>query len=107
MSEPESAAAGQPEEQLPPPPATFSFLVFSLRTQTELHLGLLNFGEEGQKQEPDLGAARHSIDILAMLQEKTKGNLTLEEQRLIDNSLTELRFRYVHVVEEMHRPKQS
>jgi hypothetical protein len=99
MSEPESAAAGQPEEQLPLPPATFSFLILSLRTQTELHLGLLHFDEEDQRQGPDLGAARHSIDILAMLQEKTRGNLTIEEQRLIDNSLTELRFRYVQAAE--------
>jgi hypothetical protein len=107
MSEPESAAAGQPEEQLPLPPATFNFLILSLRTQTELHLGLLHFGEEDQEQRPDLGAARHSIDLLAMLQEKTRGNLTLEEQRLIDNSLTELRFRYVQAVEAKGRAAQT
>ena len=40
-----------------------------------------------------------SIDLLAMLQGKTRGNLTLEEQRLLENSLTELRFRYVQAVE--------
>ncbi|HSW51513.1 MAG TPA: DUF1844 domain-containing protein [Bryobacteraceae bacterium] len=106
MSEPASAAAGQPGEQPSPPPATFSFLVFSLRTQAELHLGLLHLGEETEKPEPDLGAARHSIDMLAMLQEKTRGNLTLEEQRLLDNSLTELRFRFVQAVEESSRSKQ-
>ena len=44
--------------------------------------------------------ARHSIDLLAILQSKTKGNLTLEEQRLLENSLTELRFRYVQALEE-------
>ncbi|MFB3778409.1 MAG: DUF1844 domain-containing protein [Bryobacteraceae bacterium] len=107
MSEPASAAAGQPREQASPPPATFGFLVFSLRTQAELHLGLLHFGEETEKPEPDLGAARHSIDLLAMLQEKTRGNLTLEEQRLIDNSLTELRFRFVQAAEEKSRSGQS
>ena len=46
-------------------------------------------------------AARHAIDMLAMLQEKTKGNLSLEEQRLIENSLTELRFRFVQVSETL------
>ena len=106
MSEPESAATGQQEEQASPPPATFSFLVFSLRTQAELQLGLIHFGEEQEKPEPDLGAARHSIDILAMLQEKTRGNLTIEEQRLVDNALTELRFRYVQAVEEKNRSQQ-
>jgi hypothetical protein len=107
MNESESAAAGQQEEQSSAPAATFSFLVFSLRTQAELQLGLLHFGEEQEKPEPDLGAARHSIDILAMLQEKTRGNLTLEEQRMIDNSLTELRFRYVQAVEEKNRSRLS
>ena len=38
--------------------------------------------------------------MLGVLQEKTKGNLTLEEQRLLENSLTELRFRYVQALEE-------
>jgi hypothetical protein len=44
--------------------------------------------------------ARHSIDLLGVLQEKTKGNLTLEEQRLVENSLTELRFRFIQALEE-------
>ncbi len=76
------------------PPASFAFLVLSLRAQCEAALGLTPFGEE-EKQEPDLDVARHGIDLLGILLEKTKGNLTLEEQRLLENSLTELRFRYV------------
>jgi hypothetical protein len=83
------------------PPATFTFLVLSLRAQTELQLGLMNFGEENEKPEPDLYFARHSIDLLGVLLEKTKGNLTLDEQRLLENSLTELRFRFVQVSEEV------
>ena len=81
----------------PLPPPTFEFLVFSLKTQAEIRLGLLQFGEENDG--PDLPAARHSIDLLAMIAEKTKGNLALDEQRLIENSLTELRFRFVQVSE--------
>ena len=87
------------DQDYPLPPATFEFLVLSLRTQTEMHLGLLYSGEEKDQPEPDFRIARHSIDLLAMLQEKTRGNITLEEQRLIENSLTELRFRYVQAME--------
>ena len=94
----------QPEESLESeasrpalPPPSFDFLIYSLRLQTEMNLGLLPFGE---KQKPDFELARHNIDLLAVLQEKTKGNLTLEEQRDLDNSLTELRFRFVQAQEK-------
>lgn len=80
----------------PTPPATFEFLVLSLKMQAEMRLGLIPMGEE-ENTKPDLPAARHAIDLLAMILEKTKGNLSLEEQRLAENSLTELRFRYVQV----------
>ena len=106
MSEPESAAAGQPEEHIPLPPASFALLVLSLRTQAEMQLGLLHFGEEKDRPEPDLDGARHAIDLLAVLQEKTRGNLTLEEQRLLDNSLTELRFRFVQTAGESSKGTQ-
>ena len=80
------------------PPPTFEFLIFSLRTQAEMSLRLISFGpEEGEKEPPDFNAARHAIDLMAMLVEKTKGNLSLEEQRQLENSLTELRFRFVQV----------
>ena len=87
------------EEKIPLPPASFALLVLSLRTQVEMQLGLLHFGEEKDQPEPDFEAARHAIDLLGILHEKTKGNLTLEEQRLLENSLTELRFRYVQASE--------
>lgn len=86
------------ENEIPLPPASFEFLVLSLRMQAEMNLGLHNLGED--QPQPDLRIARHSIDLLATLQEKTKGNLSMEEQRLLDNSLTELRFRYLQVFEE-------
>ena len=86
------------ESGIPLPPPTFEFLVFSLKMQTEMRLGLLKMGE-GMDEPPDLQAARHAIDMLAMLAEKTRGNLSVEEQRLIENSLTELRFRFVQVSE--------
>ena len=85
------------EHEIPLPPPSFEFLVISFKTQIEMHLGVLDLGEG--KQEPNLRLARHTIDMLAMLQEKTRGNLSYEEQRLIDNSVTEARFRYLQAVE--------
>jgi hypothetical protein len=94
------------ESDFPLPPATFEFLVFSLKTQAEIRLGILDIGEEKDAR-PDLGGARHAIDLLSMLAEKTRGNLTLEEQRLIENAVTELRFRYVHASEEASKSKAA
>jgi len=85
--------------EIPLPPASFTFIVLSLRAQAEMQLGLMHFGEE-EKPEPDIAMARHTIDLMAVLLEKTKGNLEIEEQRLLENSLTELRFRFVQVSEE-------
>ena len=100
MSDVESTAPQAAEERrIPLPPASFSFLVLSLRAQAEMQLGLMHFGQE-EKPEPDLVIARHTIDMMGILLEKTKGNLTLEEQRLLENSLTELRFRFVQVSDE-------
>ncbi len=70
----------------------------SLRWQAEMQMGMYGAGEA--KRPPDLEGARHTIDLMGVLQEKTRGNLTLEEQRLLENSLTELRFRYVQAVNE-------
>lgn len=89
--------------QLPIPPADFFFLVESILMQAQMQLGLLSFGEAEEDSEPNLPLARHSIDLLAMIAEKTNGNLTAEEQRLLENGLTELRFRYVQVSEDLAR----
>jgi hypothetical protein len=93
--------------QLPIPPADFMFLVESILMQAQLQLGLLDLGEEEEQPEPNLPLARHSIDLLAMLSEKTKGNLSPEEQRLLENGLTELRFRYVQVAEDVNHGTQT
>ena len=93
-------------EQIPQPPASFTFLVLSLRAQAEVQLGLMHFGEE-EKPQPELPLARHTIDMIGVLLEKTKGNLTLEEQRLLENTLTELRFRFVQISEESAKAAQQ
>jgi|SRR5579864_4309541 len=101
MSDVENASQQQEVEgRISLPPASFEFLALSLRAQAEWQLGLVHFGSEQDRPKPDLDLARHSIDLLAVLQQKTKGNLTLEEQRLLENSLTELRFRFVQALEE-------
>jgi hypothetical protein len=103
MSDEES----QLPDDMPVPPATFEFFVQSMRMQAEYSLGLLHFGEEKDRRQPDLRAARYSIDLLSMIVEKTKGNLSLEEQRLIENSLTELRFRFVQVSDELSKQQPA
>ena len=92
------------ENEQPLPPATFEFFVLSMKMQAEMHMGLLNFGDEKDRPKTDFRVARHSIDLLAMFAEKTKGNLSMDEQRLIENSLTELRFRYVQAMEAGKQP---
>jgi len=90
----------------PLPPATFEFLAESLRLQAEMQLGLMRLGAEEQPP-ADLDLARHTIDLMGMLQEKTRGNLSLEEQRLLENSLTLLRFRYVQAAGEAKKAKPA
>jgi len=75
-------------------------LVLSMKMQAEVQLGLIHFGDEKDRPEPNLPLAQHAIDLLAVIEQKTRGNLTLEEQRLVENSLTELRFRFVQIKEQ-------
>ena len=94
------------EPNFPLPPANFVFLVESILMQAQMQLGLLNFGEKDEEPEINFPLARHSIDLLGMLQDKTRGNLTSEEQRLLENGLTELRFRFVQVSDEQKRKNE-
>ena len=98
-----------PASHPPLPPPTFDFLVYSLRLQAEMSLGVLPFSPAGEDNlpEPDFDMARHHIDLLAMLQDKTKGNLSMEEQRALDNSVTELRFRFVQARQNRAKGNQE
>ena len=84
---------------MPIPPADFSFLVYSLTTQAQIQLGLLRV-DENDSPRANLPIARHTIDMLGMLQEKTQGNLDMQEKLLLENSLTDLRYRYVQASQE-------
>lgn len=83
------------EQESPPlPEVNFNSLIFSLSSSALFHLGEIGDPQTGEKKK-DLPLARHAIDTIDMLEEKTKGNLTEEEARFIENVLTDLRWRYV------------
>ena len=82
--------AGQPEEV---PPVDFVTFVLSLSAQALVHLGVAIPG--GPQPELDLPLAKHTIDLLGILETKTSGNLTGEEERILQQVLTDLRLRYV------------
>ncbi len=106
MSDVEKNESGQFDFDIPLPPPSLTFIVLSLRAQAEMQLGLMHFGEE-EKPKPELAMARHTIDLMAVLLEKTKGNLTIEEQRYLENSLTELRFRFIQVSGEQEKAESQ
>ena len=75
--------------------------------QAQMQLGLFKLDETSDEEpEVNLPLARHSIDLLGMLQEKTQGNLTTEEHRLLENGVTELRFRFVQAVDAQKRTSE-
>jgi hypothetical protein len=98
--------AGQPSAAAPPPPTaeapradepvTFSTFVLGLSTQALLHLGEIP-DPVSNTTERDLGAAKHVIDILALLRDKTRSNLEPDEEALLDSMLYDLRMRYVEL----------
>src|SRR5438067_9498420 len=80
------------------PGLDFNALVLSLGSSAIIHLGEAPDPTTGQKRDqPDFPMAQQSIDLLAMLQEKTRGNLTGEEAKFLDNMLYDLRLLYVQV----------
>jgi hypothetical protein len=108
------AGEARPEDDVAPPPAAaapqaaapgggpaptlpavdFHTFVLSLGSSALLHLGELEHPDVGAPQK-DLPLAKHTIDILVMLEEKTRGNLTPAEEKLIGSLLYDLRLRYV------------
>jgi hypothetical protein len=90
----EAESARQQSEQLPDP--TFAELVNLVVTPALAGLGLMQ-GPNGQPMPPNPDLAKHFIDVLQMLDEKTKGNLDEQEKQLLDQVLYELRMRYVEM----------
>ena len=86
----------QPRPQMPE--ANFSGLVSMLATQAFYALGLIRpEGGEGKKVEPDWEIAKFNIDMLSMLEEKCKSNLTEEEAGILKSSLEQLRMLFVQL----------
>jgi hypothetical protein len=108
-AEAEKEAAGRPAEAEQPaearpsaaargplPPANLTFLVSSLYLQGIIALGLMP-NPVTKKPEVELDHAKHAIDMLTMLQQKTEGNRTPEESTELEDALHELRIAYVTV----------
>ena len=81
-------------QRVPLPEVNFNSLIFSLSSSALLHLGEIADPQTGEKNR-DLSLAKHTIDTIGMLKEKTKGNLEEEEKKFLDSILTDLRWRYV------------
>jgi hypothetical protein len=79
------------------PALTFAAFIFSLMHTTAVHLGDAADPHTGEMAQPNLEAAQHMIDILGLLEEKTRGNLSAEERQLLEQGLYELRMRFVEV----------
>lgn len=93
---PEAAGAGGPEATGAELPAVdFATFALSLGTSALYHMGLVEHPEDGQRGETNLPLAQQTIDTLAMLQAKTRGNLDEQESQLLENLLYELRMRFV------------
>ncbi len=82
-------------EQSERPEVSFIAFVFSLASNAAVHFGDLPDPLSNETRPPDLEAAAQVIDLLAMLEEKTRGNLSPEERQLLEQVIFELRMRYV------------
>jgi hypothetical protein len=97
VSEPKKPADWHPDADADKLPAIdFSTFVLSLSHSALVHLGDAPL-PDGQMAERDLMLARQTIDLLGILQEKTRNNLTGEEERLLDQALYDLRLRFVEI----------
>ena len=96
----QNAAGGERAPDTPLPKLDFTIFILSIVGSAHVHLGE---GPEGVK-ERNLELAHQDIDLLGILQEKTKGNLTGDEERLLDQALYDLRIRFVEVSKGSSQP---
>lgn len=81
------------------PEVTFPALIMSLSTSVLYHLGEIGDPKTGKK-EVDLDVAKHGIDTLTLLQQKTKGNLTKDEEEMLKSILYDVKIRFVKAVKK-------
>jgi Domain of unknown function (DUF1844) len=77
------------------PGLSFTAFVLSLASTAAIHFGDLPDPSAGQRGEPNLEGAAQMIEILSLLEQKTRGNLTAEERQVLEQLLYELRMRFV------------
>ena len=97
---------GQADEDYDEGPANFATLVSYLSTTAMFQLGLLP-GPGGERIPADFANARRTIDLLEVLQQKTQGNLTEDEARMIQEVLYELRLSFVEASQRQTRPTRK
>jgi hypothetical protein len=78
-----------------PESLSFTAFVLSLASTAAIHFGDLPDPQSGEHAEPNLDGAAQMIEILALLDEKTRGNLTAEEHQVLEQVLYELRMRFI------------
>jgi hypothetical protein len=88
-----ATATADPAKSLPP--VDFTTFVLSLGSSALMHLGEVEHPQSAGKPRRDLPLAKHTIDLLSMVQAKTKGNLSSQEDKLLESLLFDLRLRYV------------
>ena len=93
-AQPHAAKPAEPAPNQPVPPINFVSFIYSLAMSALMSLGE-PVGEGAAGQVPNLGQAQEIIDILTMLESKTKGNLTAEEETLLQEMLYTLRIKFV------------
>ena len=90
----EASSEATDEQQYSLPEINFATFIFSLNSSALVHLGVIEDPATNQKT-ANLPLAKQTIDILGVLEEKTKGNLTEDEEKLLTNILHDLRLMYV------------
>jgi hypothetical protein len=105
-----AVADGERSSEVPPSwvgeGVTFSTFVLGLSTQALLHLGEIEDPSTGDRK-ADLLAAKQMIDILGVLDAKTRGNLEHNEEELLGGVLYDLRMRYVELVRRSPKGKEE
>jgi hypothetical protein len=86
-----------------PEALSFTGFVLSLATTAAIHFGDMADPATGQKQPVDLQGASQMIEILGLLEQKTRGNLTAEERTVLEQVLYELRLRFVTAAKDERR----
>jgi len=90
----ENKEKSREKSEQPLPPLDFAQFVMSLATSAMIHLGDMAHPADNQRH-IELSAAQETIDILALLEEKTRGNLSREEESLLTQVIADLRIRFV------------